>query len=145
MTQHNQFTLQPSRYFMWLLLLIHMGTMLLIISLPLKWWAEVLIALVLLASLAYYIEKHVCHRLAKAIKSLTYLDKHVWCLTQRNGAKLNAILLGDSVVTSHLLILNFKIQLPSKIGGKRSVIVFNDSMNRIAFRQLRLLCLDQQQ
>lgn len=139
--QHNQFILQPSRYFMWLLLLIHIGAMLLILSLPLKWWANLLIALILLVSLIYHIEKHVYHRLAKAIKSLTYVNKEGWRLTQRNGVQLSATLLGDSVITRHLLILNFKIQLQNKTVGKRSIVIFNDSMDEIGFRQLRLLCL----
>ena len=126
---------------MGLLLLIHIGAMLLILSLPLTWWATLLIALVLLISLVYHIQKHGYHRLAKAIKSLTYVEQKVWRLTQRNGVPLNAVLLGDSVVTRHLLILNFKIQLQNKTGGKRSVVIFNDSMSQISFRQLRLLCL----
>ena len=143
MMQSNQFILQPSRYFMWLLLLIHMGAMLIILSLPLTWWANLLIALVLLASLIYHIQRHVYHRLKKAIKSLTYVNKEGWCLIQRNGVQLNAVLLGDSIVTRHLLILNFKIQSENKIATKRSIIVFNDSMEQVTFRHLRLLCLEQ--
>jgi len=138
---NNSFTLHPSRYFMGILLLLHMGAMLLILTLPLTWWAYLLIAIVLLSSLIYHIEKYVYYRMAKAIKSIANIEGKIWTLTQRNGETINGILQGDSVVTRYLLILNFKIQAENKMYIRRSVVVFNDTMDAPVFRRLRLLCL----
>lgn len=137
------FILHPSRYFMGLLLLIHIGAMLLVITLPLKWWAYLLIAIVLFVSLIYHIQKHVYYHFAKSIKGLTNVEPKIWHLTQRNGEMLNAILQGDSVITRHFLILNFKVPQKKNAYLKRSIVVFNDAMGATAFRQLRLLCLQQ--
>ena len=128
---------------MGLLLLLHIGAMLLIFTLPLVWWAHLLIAIVLLSSLVYYIEKHIYYKLAKAIKSLIYANNKTWQLVQRNGQIINGTLQNDSVVTRYLLILNFKTSPKNKIQLKRSVIVFNDAMSTVAFKELRLLCLKQ--
>lgn len=134
------FILHPSRYFMGLLLLIHIGAMLLVVTLPLKWWAYLLIALVLFASLIYQIQKHIYYRYAKSIKGLIVNNK-TWTLIQRNGNTLTGILQGDSVITRYLLILNFKVSLEKDQYAKRSVVIFNDALSVPAFRQLRLLCL----
>lgn len=137
----QQFILHPSRYFMGLLLLIHIGAMLLVITLPLKWWAYLLIALILFVSLIYHIQKYIYYRYAKAIKILVANNGKIWTLIQRNGDASTAVLQGDSVITRHLLILNFKVSLAKDRHIKRSVIVFNDALSAPVFRQLRLLCL----
>ncbi len=137
----QQFILHPSRYFMGLLLLLHIGAMLLVITLPLKWWAYLLIALILFVSLIYQIQKHIYYRYAKSIKGLIANKGKNWTLIQRNQKSLTGILQGDSVITRHLLILNFKVSLEKDHYVKRSVIIFNDALSVSAFRQLRLLCL----
>lgn len=122
---------------MGVLLLIHAAAMLCVLALPLKWWAYLIIAIVLLMSLIYYIELYVRFRLRRSIRSLEFKQDKLWQLADARHT-CNATLLGDSVVTRYLLILNFKLS-DKKV--KRTVIVFKDALTADAFRKLRLLCL----
>lgn len=135
----NKFYFYPSRFCMGLLLLTHVAAMLCVFALPLKWWAYLLIAIVLLASLVYYIELTVRYTLKRSIRRIEYKDKQHWFISDSQQA-YPATLLGDSVVTRYLLVLTFKLG-DKKL--RRTVIVFKDALTAEAFRQLRLLCLQQ--
>ena len=137
----NKFYLYPSRYCMGLLLLMHVAAMLCVFALPLKWWAYLLIAIVLLASLIYYIELSVRYRLKRSIRNIEYKNDQRWLLTDARQS-CYAKLLGESVVTRYMLILNFRL-IDRKT--RRTVIVFRDALTAEAFRKLRLLSMQKQQ
>jgi hypothetical protein len=120
------------------LLLLHCGAMLCVLAIPLQWWAYLLIALVLLVSLIYYINKYVRFRLASSVVGLQQQTGRDWQLFTRKGTLITAKLGADSVVTRYVLILHFTQQEQKK---HLSVIVFKDALSTNGFRQLRLLCL----
>ena len=138
----DQFILYPSRYFMGMLLLLHVAAMTAILTLPLSWWAYLLIAVVLMCSLYYYITKYIYFKFRFSIKQFQYLDNNDWQLKQKNGNVLQATLEGDSVVTSFLCVLNFNIRKDGLFSSKRSIIVFKDSLQNPGFRRLRLICVN---
>ena len=134
-----QIKLHPSRFMMGFLLLTHLGALLLITTLPLQWWAQVLIAIIVLLSLIYSIEKQVYYKTRKAIREFRTDDGKTWYLTETRGQELTATTMGDSVVTLSLIILN--VRLENK--GKRSILIFKDAVDKSTFRQLRVLLLAQ--
>ena len=121
------------------LLLTHLVALLLTATLPLQWWAEGLIAIIVVSSLIYSIEKRVYYKTRKAIRELRTDDGRTWYLTETNGQELSAMLTGDSVVTMGLLILNFRLENKRR----RSVLIFNDAVDKSTFRQLRVILLAQ--
>ena len=138
----DQFILYPSRYFMGMLLLLHVAAMTAILTLPLQWWAYLLISVVLMCSLYYYIRKYVYLTFKTSIKQFDHLGGNQWQLKQKNGDVLQATLEGDSVATSFLCVLNFKIRKESRFSRKRSIVIFKDSLGASLFRKVRLICLN---
>lgn len=130
--------LRPSRYLMGLLLLLHVGAMTMILTLSLQWWAIVIIAVVLMLSLIFYTEKYVRYRLKSSIRSLNSKDGVKWQLTTKAKESITATILGDSLVTHYLLILNFKANNKKRY----TVIILRDSIDKQQFRQLRLLLIN---
>ena len=131
--------LRPSRFMMGFLLLTHLVALLLAVTLPLQWWAQGLIALIVLSSLVYSINKQVYYKTRKAIREFRTDDGKVWYLTETNGKELTATIMGDSLVTMGLLVLNFRLENKSK----RSIVVFKDAVDGATFRQLRVILLAQ--
>ncbi len=127
-----QLDLHPSKYFLTIILFAHAAAMLIILSLPIAWWAMVLIAALLAASFVHMTKKHVSRRLPQAIISL-WVESQNWILLTRSGEKLIATLLPDSTSSSLAVVLNFKL----KNGKRQSVLVFCDSIDKNSFRQLR--------
>ncbi|MSP53115.1 MAG: hypothetical protein EXR81_02540 [Gammaproteobacteria bacterium] len=132
-------SLRPSRFMMGFLLLTHLVALLLAMTLSLQWWAQGLIALIVLSNLIYSINKHVYYKTRKAIREFRTDEGKVWYLTETKGTELTACLMGDSLVTMGLLILNFRLENKSK----RSIMVFKDAVDSSAFRQLRVILLAQ--
>jgi hypothetical protein len=121
------------------LLLTHLVALLLVMTLSLQWWAQGLIALIVLSSLVYAIKKQVYYKTGKAIREFRTDNGKHWYLTECSGAELTATLMGDSLVTMGLLVLNFRLDNKSK----RSVVIFKDALDTAEFRQLRVILLAQ--
>ena len=132
-------SLRPSRFMMGFLLLTHLVALLLTMTLPLQWWAQGLIALIVLSSLVYSIQKQVYYKTRKAIRQFRTDEGKIWYLTETKGTELTATLMGDSLVTMGLLVLNFRLENKSK----RSIVVFKDAVDAAPFRQLRVILLAQ--
>jgi hypothetical protein len=132
-------SLRPSRFMMGFLLLTHLVALLLTMTLPLQWWAQGLIVLIVLSSLVYSIQKQVYYKTRKAIRQFRTDEGKVWYLTETNGTELTVSLMGDSLVIMGLLVLNFRLENKSK----RSIVVFKDAVDAATFRQLRVILLAQ--
>ena len=131
--------LRPSRFMMGFLLLTHLVALLLCVTLPLQWWAQGLIALIIIASLVYSIKKQVYYSTRHSLRECRTEEGKVWYLMQTNGIELTGTIMGDSLVTMGLLVLNFRLENKSK----RSIVVFKDAVDAAEFRQLRVILLAQ--
>lgn len=127
-----QLNLHPSRYFLMLILLVHIVAALLIISLPIKWWAIIVIEALLAASFVHMIQKHILRKTPKTIIAI-WLDEKDWVLLTRAGDKLPAKLLRDTTSSSFLVTLNFRIAN----NKRQSVMIFPDSVDAASFKRLR--------
>jgi hypothetical protein len=133
------FELRPSRYWMGLLLLLHLGALVIVLILPLQWWAVLAISLILTISLIYHIEKSVRYRFKTSIKVIETQDGKNWRLFQCNQQFIDTTIMKDSIVTSYLLILNFQ----TKFKTRHNVVLFKDAIDRTDFNKLRHILLNQ--
>ena len=131
--------LRPSRFMMGFLLLTHLVALLLCITLPLQWWAQGLIAIIVIASLVYSIKKQVYYSTRHAVREFRTDEGKTWYLIETRGTELTATLMGDSLVTMGVLVLNLRLANKSK----RSIVVFKDAVDASTFRQLRVILLAQ--
>lgn len=69
----------------------------------------------------------------RALARLTWRGDGSWLLHEAAGAKLEAELLGDSLVHDALLVLNFRL----KDGARRSRAVLGDEADEESLRRLR--------
>ena len=127
--------LYPSGYCMGILLLMHIGALVILLALPLQWWAQLAIAIILGASLTQAVRKHVAYRDAKAIRFFWTEDGKRWLLKQKDETVLTGEVMGDSVVTNYLVIINFKLMDKKH----RSIVIFKDGILPSDFRRLKVL------
>lgn len=130
----KQFSLNSSRIFTALLLLVHGITLSALLSLPVATWIKLLVAICLLCSLVYYLRREAWLFLSTSCVSL-HLDGTEIVLFTRGGMELAGTLARDSFVSPLVVILNIKIQ---GAPFPRSVIIFPDAIATESFRELRV-------
>lgn len=128
----RHYTLLPSRYLVLLLSVAHGAALSAVALLPLPLAAGVGLSLLLLFNLGRQLWIRAWLVGGSAIVAFS-LDDDGMVLTSRSGEKSHGALLGSSVVTPHLTILNVR-------GARRShsVLIFPDSLDAASFRQLRV-------
>ena len=130
----RQFNLQPSIYFTIALVALHGAVLAALVPLALPLWAKILLVLLVLVSLLYHVW-HDAWLLALSSNKTLLLDGDMILLVARNGDRVTARILADSLVTPFITILNV---LPQGSYLARSVIILPDSLDAEAFRQLRV-------
>jgi toxin CptA len=130
----RQFNLQPSIYFTIALVASHGAVLAVLVPLALPLWAKILLVLFVLVSLLYHVW-HDAWLLALSSNKTLLLDGDMILLVARNGDRVTARILADSLVTPFITILNV---LPQGSYLARSVIILPDSLDAEAFRQLRV-------
>jgi hypothetical protein len=134
-----QVNIHPSRYFLGFILLTHMGAMLLLLALPVQWWALLLIEVCLIASFVHSVKKHIVRSNPNTIVKVWVDDQNKWFCLQRKGETLAVTLKGDSVASGWLVILNLETMVPdAKSKTKKvTVLVFPDSVTKTEYRRLK--------
>ncbi len=132
-----QLDIHPSRYLLALILLVHIAASLCVLALPLQWWAMLLIDICLLGSFIYNYQKYVARRNKQTIVKVWIDEKQTWQALLRGGEVLTVKLLGDSISSKMLVILNFQVMAGPQKNKKYSVIIFPDSVTKISFRRLK--------
>lgn len=130
----RQFNLQPSIYFTIALVASHGAVLAVLVPLALPLWAKILLVLFVLVSLLYHVW-HDAWLLALSSNKTLLLDGDMILLVARNGDRVTARILADSLVTPFITILNV---LPQGSYLARSVIILPDSLDAEVFRQLRV-------
>lgn len=131
----NFFKLSPSRICSLVLFSAYSLAILIIFMLPFSGLAKTALAVLLVAALAYYLRRDAWLSLSASPVALRIEGINITLLT-RAGSEVQGQILGDSVVTPVLTILNV---LPQGKKRTRSVVIFPDSMDTERFRKLRVL------
>ena len=128
------FSLNPSRSFAALLLLVHGLTIAAVAMLPVPVWLRWVVAACLLCSLVYYLRRDAWLSLSTSCVALSLEGEHV-VFTTRSGDELAGRLQRDSVVSPALVVVNV---LPQGARFSRSVVIFPDAIAAESFRELRV-------
>jgi toxin CptA len=130
----NLYRLYPSRIYSALLLFVYSLTLLIIFILPIAGFITAAFSVLLLWALLYYLRRDAWLLLSSSPAAIRLLGKDITLLT-RDGREWHGQILGDSLVTPVLTILN--IWLPGT-KSRRSVVIFPDSLEMERFRELRV-------
>ncbi|MBI3221984.1 MAG: hypothetical protein HYZ46_02660 [Nitrosomonadales bacterium] len=130
----RHYTLLPSRYLALLLSIVHGAALYAVALLPLPFAAWFGLSLLLLFNLGRQLWIRAWLGAPSAIVAFSLEDDGL-VLTSRSGGTLHGALLGNSVVTPCLTILNV---LPGGAHRPHSVLIFPDSLDAASFRQLRV-------
>ena len=133
-TVKNFFNLYTSRLLFSLMLFVYSLAILICFIICKPLWLSLLLSVLLLSAFIYYVCRDVVLVLPSSYIKLRP-DGDSILLVKRNGKEISAQLARDSLVTSVLTILNF---LPTGLQRVRSVVIFPDSMDKEAFRALRV-------
>jgi hypothetical protein len=134
MTELPSIVLRPSYYLLVFFVLIHIGAGVTLYLTILPSIVKIVELLVVLGHLAYTVAWHALHIAPTAISTMVCsVHDRKWILMDRRGNQVSTALMGDSIVTTVLIILNFR----ALSGTKRSVVLCPDMMTSEAFRRLR--------
>ncbi len=131
----RHFALRPSRLLFLCIVFPHLLVMVVFAWLPFPSIPYLALLGVLLVSCVYYVLRDASLRLDGACVALRLEEKHI-VLIDRENREVTGRLLGSSVVTPYLTVLNIALN-----GGHRTrnVVILPDSMDATSFRQLRVL------
>ncbi len=130
----RHYTLRPSRSLLWFLLASCL--LLLIVLSHLDWaigWRTACIILVVVACL-FVTLRDAMLKLARSCVAFRLESEKRITLIQRNGRHLTGTISSGGVVTPFLVLLNIK----QDEYGRRNLVLMPDSMNRDAYRRLRV-------
>jgi hypothetical protein len=113
------------------LLLLHAAALLVLLNLPLQWWAKGVIALIVFASLTFNILRHITRSFKRSVVACQ-LELGQWQLTLRQKKQLTVTLEKESVVTQFLVIMRFKDHKRCYV-----VMLFKDSVAKSKWQQLQ--------
>tara|TARA_R110000868_G_scaffold84822_6_gene238934 strand:- start:4617 stop:5042 length:426 start_codon:yes stop_codon:yes gene_type:complete len=129
-----QLDIHPSRYLLAIILLTHIAVMLLLLHLPIQWWAIILIECCIVGSFIHSIRYYIVRRFDAAVTKVWCDSHNQWFLLTRSGEEIKVKLLGDSVSSNFLILLNVRIVKNNK---RQSILIFNDAVKKSDFRRMR--------
>lgn len=130
----SNFQLRPSRYLAVALIAAHGAAFAALLPQTLPAWAKAALALILLLSLIYHLRRYAWLSAPDSCIALRLEGDQVTVAT-RVGAEWTGTVSSNTLVTPFLTVLNV---MPQGARFSRSVIIMQDSLDREAFRQLRV-------
>lgn len=119
-----------------LLLVAHLASLALAWIAPLQDGIQFVVSLLLLASGLFYLRRDCLLLAPGSIVSLRFDQEGACSYQVRGGEWSETTLLGSSLVTPWLSVLNYR---PEAGRGMRSVVLFPDSIDADDYRKLRVL------
>lgn len=126
-------SLQTSLLLNGLLAIMYLGAMYWIWTLELALWLVLSMQCVVAAGFVAHLRQYLFRNSNKAVKEMVWLDGKDWQLENSNGQLQQVSLLGNSVVSPWLIVLNFQ---PEQGGRKWPVVLMPDSVDSTTFRRL---------
>jgi len=130
----SHLAIQPSKKLTRLLVFMHLGAMLCIGLSTSPLWLQLLAYSINFYSAYINIKRHSLLQHPLAIREIWTNATGEWYLRAQNGKVYTVHLQGDTLLTSSLVILNFK-RSDSRFGI--SVILFPDAVETTTFRRMR--------
>ncbi len=97
--------------------------------------AQIPLGLVLLYYSSQVLWQDILLKSQRAVVALGYCDDNSWQLQGRLGERLEAKLLGGSVVWAYFCLLRFRLQSGQEV---RSCLVFYDALDQQSYRKLSI-------
>ena len=127
----NRFELGPSRRLSLFLACLFAGAIWVVLVLKLPW----ILIIVCLWRLIVNLRLHALLTHPDAVQRALKYEDNTWLLINQSGQELEASLCSGSVVTSAVMLLNFKVK--SRV-FKRALILLPDNLHPDDFRRLRV-------
>ncbi|OGT21504.1 MAG: hypothetical protein A3C55_01335 [Gammaproteobacteria bacterium RIFCSPHIGHO2_02_FULL_42_13] len=132
MQQQLRLTPTPSKILFLLFSLLHLLALIVIGLLTIAWTIKIGLSILCVIS-AYYLCWRVTFMHAKSAIIACYLVDESWFVENRAGKSFEADLLGETFVSTVVIVLNFKVQ-----NKRRSLILMPDSLPKDVFRRLKV-------
>ncbi|MEA3277511.1 MAG: protein YgfX [Pseudomonadota bacterium] len=115
-------------------LVTHAAALTSVALLPVAWYVRLTLALTVLGSLAYQSAVHLIRTAPWAVREALRESDGTWTLILASGARVDANLSPSTLVTTGLVVLNFRC------GGwrLRSLVLLPDALNENELRRLRV-------
>ena len=126
-------TLRPSKQFQYFIGFVHLGAMLCVLLISISLLIKIVLIFFCFISLLTIMWKYALLQHHQSISNVLVDGYDNWQLINKNGEKFVGELMGDSLLTNFLIILNFR---SIDINKKCSVVIFKDSLSQRAFREL---------
>lgn len=126
--------LRPARRLAWLLGAVHLGALMLLGTLPMAWWAVLVLAALLVASALQSISRQALRRGARAVTAMEFADREQVRVRRGDGSWHDGRLLGISTVGAKLAVLNIRLEGQ----GVQHVVITGDGIDGDDFRRLRV-------
>ncbi len=123
-------SLQPSNWVMAVIYLSHFGALLCTYYSNIPMLPMQITCLMILSSLAYWYYRYI-YQFKQTPVELLLNDKDEWYISEEGGDMAPAVLLPESLVHTHLIVLMFKQKKRN-----RCVILTSDNLPKMIFRRL---------
>ena len=87
-------------------------------------------------SLRYYLQHYIYLQHPTSIVSFSFTDKGYWLLRQANGEEYLNVLLPESIITTHIILLHFQVL---QLKRRYKIPIFFDGLDKESHRRLRVL------
>lgn len=129
-----EINLQTSKFFFVLLSLLHLCAVFCVIPLGLPILIKIFLVIFVFLSFIYYLKIYIFLNYKSSIIKIG-LRKKEFLLYTKSGHILNGTILGNSFISSFLMVLNFRIENKKMI---KAVPLFIDMMPKENWRRLRM-------
>lgn len=129
-----EFEINKSSSFSVLFLIAH-GSFLIAFIVAHFFWFKLLLTLCCILSFSYYYPRYISLTHPRVIKKVLRQLSGQWLLEFKDGRTEAVNILGDSLVTNCVVVLNFKTVTKRRI----SVVIFPDAIKSQPFRKLLVL------
>lgn len=125
----------PSRQLAIFILLTHVAATLIVSQLELPWYVVSTLSVCIVLSLYTNLRRYVGMKSPHSIVEAVWNSDGEWSLLTARGHCLDGELLPSSCMYAALVLLNFRIRPGRSV---RTLILPNDSLDRLTFRHLRV-------
>lgn len=129
------FRLSPSRLCVAVMFAGYTLTILIVILLPIVLLGRYLLCLILLGALFYFLRRDAWLSLPSSTLAISIEGRSIKLL-RCDGTELSGQIVDSSVVTPLMTILNVQV---AGAEGRSNVVLFPDSLDKVRFRELRVL------
>lgn len=127
--------IKPSKFLLLLFSMLHLGAIVILLQSTLTGLSKLIGITLCILGFCYYLGNNYGIYLFNVITQVWHTKEGKWLVLTNNGKLYEARLLGDSYISSYLLILNFKLL---NAGKTLSALLVFDAYNKDELRRLKV-------